>query len=105
MGVTPSLRVVVSGADLDAWARLKSAIVPNEPVTAEQIRATDEEDRLLLLADSTATWPAVASLPARISRAGASLRRVYCPTSVDAASGPRSCSPLPTTFAPSAERS
>ena len=51
MGVAPSLRVVVSGADLDAWARLKSAIVPNEPVTAEQIRASDEEGRLLLLAE------------------------------------------------------
>ena len=43
MGVAPSLRVVVSGPDLDAWARLKSAVVPNEPVTAEQIRATDED--------------------------------------------------------------
>ncbi len=51
MGVAPSLRVVVSGHDLDAWARLKSAIVPNEPVTAEQIHATDEEGRLLLLAE------------------------------------------------------
>ena len=51
MGVTPSLRVVVSGADLDAWARIKNIIVPNEPVTAEQIRATDEEGRVLLLAE------------------------------------------------------
>ena len=51
MGVTPSLRVVVSGADLDAWARLKNIIVPNEPVTAEQIRASDEEGRVLLLAE------------------------------------------------------
>jgi GNAT superfamily N-acetyltransferase len=51
MGVAPSLRVVESGADLDAWARLENAIVPNEPVTAEQIRATDEEGRLLLLAE------------------------------------------------------
>ncbi len=51
MGVAPSLRVVVSGADLDAWARLKNTIVPNEPVTAEQIRATDEDGRLLLLAE------------------------------------------------------
>src|SRR5690349_4041289 len=51
MGVAPTLRPVVSGADLDAWARLKSAIVPNEPVTAEQIHATDEDGRLLLLAE------------------------------------------------------
>jgi mycothiol synthase len=50
-GVAPSLRMVESGADLDAWARLKSAIVPNEPVTAEQIQATDEEGRILLLAE------------------------------------------------------
>ncbi len=51
MGVELLLRPVVSGADLDAWARLKSAIVPNEPVTAEQIHATEEEGRLLLLAE------------------------------------------------------
>jgi mycothiol synthase len=51
MGVTPSLRVVVSAADLDAWARLQNIIVPNEPVTAEQIRASDEEGRVLLLAE------------------------------------------------------
>ena len=51
MGVELLLRPVVSGADLDAWARLKSAIVPNEPVTAEQIQATDEEGRLILLAE------------------------------------------------------
>lgn len=51
MGVAPLLRPVESGADLDAWARLKSAIVPNEPVTAEQLHATDEDGRLLLLAE------------------------------------------------------
>jgi GNAT superfamily N-acetyltransferase len=51
MDVEPSLRVVASGHDLDAWARLKSAVVPNEPVTAEQIHATDEDGRLLLLAE------------------------------------------------------
>jgi len=51
MAVEPLLRPVVSGADLDAWARLKSAIVPNEPVTAEQIQATDQEGRILLLAE------------------------------------------------------
>jgi len=38
--------------DLDLWARLKSEVVPNEPVTADQLRATDEPDRLLLLARS-----------------------------------------------------
>ena len=51
MDVAPLLRPVVSGTDLDSWARLKSTIVPNEPVTAEQIQATDEEGRLLLLAE------------------------------------------------------
>ena len=51
MDVAPLLRPVVSGTDLDSWARLKSAIVPNEPVTAEQIHATGAEGRLLLLAE------------------------------------------------------
>jgi mycothiol synthase len=33
------------------WAALKSTVVPNEPVTAEQIVASDEPGRLLLLAE------------------------------------------------------
>ena len=41
----------MTGIDLDAWARVKNAVVPNEPVTAEQIHATDEDGRLLLLAE------------------------------------------------------
>jgi mycothiol synthase len=44
------LRVAESAADLETWARLKSTVVPNEPVTAEQLATTDEEGRLLLLA-------------------------------------------------------
>ena len=44
------LRVVTTPADLEAWAELKSRVVPNEPVTAEQLVATDEPGRLLLLA-------------------------------------------------------
>lgn len=46
-----TLRVVESPADLETWATLKSTVVPNEPVTAEQIVASDEEGRLLLLAE------------------------------------------------------
>ena len=46
-----SLRSVESAADLDVWAALKSTVVPNEPVTAEQIVASDEPGRLLLLAE------------------------------------------------------
>ena len=45
------LRVPESPADFETWARLKSTVVPNEPVTAEQIVASDEEGRLLLLAE------------------------------------------------------
>jgi mycothiol synthase len=44
------LRPVVSDDDLVRWAALKSAVVPNEPVTAEQLRAQPEPERLLLLA-------------------------------------------------------
>jgi mycothiol synthase len=44
------LRAVESDADLETWARLKSAVVPNEPVTPAQVRASDEPGRLLLLA-------------------------------------------------------
>ncbi len=45
------LRVAESPADLETWATLKSTVVPNEPVTAEQLAASNEEGRLLLLAD------------------------------------------------------
>jgi GNAT superfamily N-acetyltransferase len=45
------LRPVVAAADFDAWARVKSAVVPNEPVTGDQMVATHEEGRLLLLAE------------------------------------------------------
>jgi GNAT superfamily N-acetyltransferase len=44
------LRVVETDAQLGAWAELKSAVVPNEPVTVEQLRAA-EPGRLLLLAE------------------------------------------------------
>ncbi len=44
------LRPVSNDDDLASWAALKSAVVPNEPVTAEQLRREDEPDRLLLLA-------------------------------------------------------
>jgi GNAT superfamily N-acetyltransferase len=45
------LRTVESDDDLVAWAALKSAVVPNEPVTAEQLRVAVEPERVLLLAD------------------------------------------------------
>lgn len=46
-----ALRVVETDADLELWAEVKSAVVPNEPVTAGQLRASAEPDRLLLLAE------------------------------------------------------
>jgi mycothiol synthase len=46
-----TLRIVELPADLETWARIKSTVVPNEPVTAEQIVASDEPGRLLLLAE------------------------------------------------------
>jgi mycothiol synthase len=45
------VRPVETDADLDAWAELKSAVVPNEPVTADQLRASVEPDRKLVLAE------------------------------------------------------
>lgn len=45
------LRAAESDEDLEVWAAVKSAVVPNQPVTAEQLRTSDEEGRLLLLAE------------------------------------------------------
>jgi GNAT superfamily N-acetyltransferase len=44
------LRVVSTDADYESWAAIKSAVVPDEPVTAAQLRASGEDGRLLLLA-------------------------------------------------------
>ena len=45
-----ALRRVETATDLETWARIKSAVVPNEPVTTAQLEQTAEPDRLLLLA-------------------------------------------------------
>jgi mycothiol synthase len=54
MAVVIALRVADSPRDLEVWAEIKSRVVPNEPVTAEQLAATDEPGRLLLLAERDA---------------------------------------------------
>jgi hypothetical protein len=46
------LRAAQSDEDLEAWASVKSAVAPNQPVTAEQLRTSYEEGRLLLLAEA-----------------------------------------------------
>jgi mycothiol synthase len=46
-----ALRVASSVAELETWAELKSAVVPNEPITAEQLVQSASDDRLLLLAE------------------------------------------------------
>lgn len=47
-----AVRAVKSDEDLVAWASVKSAVVPNQPVTAAQLRASEEVGRLLLLAEA-----------------------------------------------------
>lgn len=44
------LRVVSTDADYASWAEIKTRVVPNEPVSAEQVKASEEDGRLLLLA-------------------------------------------------------
>ncbi|MDX6451186.1 MAG: mycothiol synthase [Gaiellaceae bacterium] len=46
-----AVRPVETDADLDAWAELKSAVVPNEPVNADQLRLSAAPERQLLLAE------------------------------------------------------
>jgi mycothiol synthase len=46
-----ALRRAESSHDLETWAKLKSTVVPNEPVTALQLADTASDDRLLLLAE------------------------------------------------------
>ena len=49
------LRAVETDADLLAWTQVKSRVVSNEPVTVEQMLASPEPDRLLLLAELDGT--------------------------------------------------
>ncbi len=44
------LRVVPTDGDYESWAAIKSRVIPDEPTTAEELRATEEDGRLLLLA-------------------------------------------------------
>jgi mycothiol synthase len=64
-----ALRVAESPADLETWAHVKSTVVPNEPVTAAQLVASDEEGRLLLLAERDAV-PVGCGIAARSSFGG-----------------------------------
>jgi GNAT superfamily N-acetyltransferase len=50
-----AIRPVETDTDLETWASVKSSVVANEPVTAEQLRASDEEGRLLVLAERDGT--------------------------------------------------
>jgi mycothiol synthase len=45
------IRSVDSEADLARWCAIKTAVVPNEPVTVDQMRASVEPERVLMLAD------------------------------------------------------
>ncbi len=45
------IRTVTSDADFEAWAAVKNAVVPNEPVTVAELRGAVEPDRILLLAE------------------------------------------------------
>jgi GNAT superfamily N-acetyltransferase len=45
------IRPVTSARDLELWAALKTAVTPNEPVSADQVRRGSHPDRLLLLAE------------------------------------------------------
>ena len=46
------IRQVESDNDLARWCEIKTAVVPNEPVTVDQMRASVEPERVLLLADA-----------------------------------------------------
>jgi len=46
-----NLRPVESDADHEAWAAVKSAVIPGEPVTGEELRRLAKPERLLLLAE------------------------------------------------------
>jgi GNAT superfamily N-acetyltransferase len=46
-----AIRPVASDADLETWVAVRNEVVPNEPTTVEHIAGTDEEGRLLVLAE------------------------------------------------------
>lgn len=44
------LRVAATDADYETWAAIKTRVIPDEPVSAAQLRAEDDGERLLVLA-------------------------------------------------------
>jgi GNAT superfamily N-acetyltransferase len=48
------IRRVETDADLDRWVAIKNAVVPNEPTTPAQVRASAGPERLLVLVDDVA---------------------------------------------------
>jgi RimJ/RimL family protein N-acetyltransferase len=44
------LRVISIDADYESWASITTRVIPDEPITGEQLRAIGEDGRLLLLA-------------------------------------------------------
>jgi mycothiol synthase len=45
------IRPVENDADLEAWAAMKTSIVPDEPVTPEQLRRSRAPERIIVLAE------------------------------------------------------
>lgn len=58
------IRQVETEVDLEVWVAVKNTVVPNEPASVEQVRNSNEEGRILLLAeeDGTVTGCAIAGL-------------------------------------------
>src|SRR3954447_20757595 len=48
------IRRVETDADIETWVEIKNAVVPNEPVTVEQLRRSDEPGRALFVTDDGA---------------------------------------------------
>jgi len=44
------LRRVECDTDLETWAAIKTTVMPDEPVTADELRRAETEERLLVLA-------------------------------------------------------
>ena len=63
------IRVATTDADLEVWAAIKNAVMPNEPLSVAELRVYEKPDRLLLLAELDGA-PAGCAIAAPSSFAG-----------------------------------
>ena len=99
------IRVAETDADLELWAAIKNAVMPDEPISAAELRRLAKPERLLLLAELDGVPAAARSPRRRAGSAPASSGRAFCPATGGGVWARRSSAKHPSTPAGSVSTS